>query len=451
MNKIKKILLIAIFIIIIIIIAIIITIKGDNEMEVVDEDEFLLTEDEENSYVSDGIEDVKDISKFSIVENCIQQYYEILNDNSSALYLRNGEKLYTDEEINQMRLDYLAKEYIAENNININNINDYINVSDFQKTIIPLQMKQLIKNPIEKYLVHGYTVDSNYNFIEEFYIFVNLDTVNKTFSIEPITEEYNNIDEIKYENENISIEKNENNYYEESILNNEEIAKKYFSIYKKIVLSNSQLIYGYLDEEYRDKRFGSLENFEQYVQENKEEIVGSTIEGYTINSYEEYTEYTCQDQYNNIYTFDVSNPMKFSLKLDTYTIPTAEFKQTYDTADAQEKVVINTNKWILMINNQDYDNAYNVLSEEFRANYFPNKQDFINYIKENMYRYNKMEATNFETRGNTYLCTIQLTDLTEGEYVDETKGTGGSGYTFEWNIVMQLGNNYDFVMSFEVE
>lgn len=67
-----------------------------------------------------------------------------------------------------------------------------------------------------------------------------------------------------------------------------------------------------------------------------------------------------------------------------------------------------------------------------------------------MYRYNDLSFESFDVNGNIYSCTVKLTDLSEGKYVDETKGTGGSGYIYTWNFVMQLKDNYEFTLSFEV-
>ena len=62
-----------------------------------------------------------------------------------------------------------------------------------------------------------------------------------------------------------------------------------------------------------------------------------------------------------------------------------------------------------------------------------------------------MKVLSFETTGNVYTCRMQLTDLTQGVYVDETKGTGGSAYIYNWKVNMQLGNESEFKISFEVE
>ena len=49
-----------------------------------------------------------------------------------------------------------------------------------------------------------------------------------------------------------------------------------------------------------------------------------------------------------------------------------------------------------------------------------------------------------------YACGANLWDLTGGSYVDETKGTSG-GYVYEWTFFVQLGEDKNFTISFEVD
>ena len=73
-----------------------------------------------------------------------------------------------------------------------------------------------------------------------------------------------------------------------------------------------------------------------------------------------------------------------------------------------------------MINNLDYKVAYEKLDSNFRNTYFKTVEEFENYMKNHVFRYNIFDAT----------------------YENETE--------IEFNIVMKLLDNADFVMSFEV-
>ena len=428
--------------IIIIIIVTVILIFNNKKQEIDEQQEIQEVKIEE-----EGITEVNDRTDFFTVKTCVEQY---LNE-----IVLNPE----DENLEYIDLDYqkeivyslLDKDYIEEKNIEQENVLEFVNVIQRNVNLTIIDMKYLNSEKVQQYIVYA-ILEQEENEPIDLYVIVNIDIENSTFSITPIiNSNIKNINEIELFHNKGNIEKNKYNEVIYETINQDVIIRTYFQQYKTLALYNPERLYELLDEDYKTRRFENIENFKSYIDENKEVISNIQFKQYIVNNYNDHIEWICQDEYGGIYFFEEKNILDYSIKLDSYTIPTEEFMQEYSMGNTEKKVQLNINKWILMINNQDYDNAYNVLSEEFRANYFPNKQDFINYIKENMYRYNKMEVTKFDARGNTYLCTIQLTDLTEGEYVDETKGTGGSGYTFEWNIVMQLGDNYDFVMSFEVE
>ena len=54
-----------------------------------------------------------------------------------------------------------------------------------------------------------------------------------------------------------------------------------------------------------------------------------------------YTEYTCMDQFENYYIFRENKVMDYSIILDNYTIPTEEFIEKYNSVNEQKKVVLN--------------------------------------------------------------------------------------------------------------
>ena len=158
----------------------------------------------------------------------------------------------------------------------------------------------------------------------------------------------------------------------------------------------------------------------------------------------------CQDTYGKMYIFNVEKPMDFSLQLDIYTIESDEYKEQYESGNEEIKVQMNVNKFILMINNQDYETAYNLLDENFKNNYFKTLDDFVLYVRNKAYKYNDFEIKSFNANGNVYMCGANLWDLTGGSYVDATKGTSG-GYVYEWTFFVQLGEDKNFTISFGVD
>ncbi len=382
--------------------------------------------------------------KFFTVKNCVQQYIDTINLNNDRYfgYDENNEyrKIVSDEQVASYISVLLSNQYKEENGINESNLYDYINVVQEKLIFIPLKMNVIIQTNIEKYIVYGIQITLDGNYDSDVYLVVNLDVTNSTFSIEPLGNNYNNIDEIDIQNNNERIDQNTDNKYSDQKINNEYVARYYFTTYKQIILTRPDLIYDYLQEDYKLKRFETLENFERYVESNREEIAGLQIQKYLVNNYEDYTEFVCMDQYQNLYIFDETNPMEFTLKLDSYTVISDNFKETYDSSNEQQKVVMNIDKWIQMLNTRDYTNAYNVLDETFRNNNWASEEEFEQYMRELLPLHYDVEYTTYSSENSTYVQTINLTDI-----------TGGTDETITLNIIMQLKDNYEFVMSFSVQ
>ena len=77
---------------------------------------------------------------------------------------------------------------------------------------------------------------------------------------------YSNIHDIKLENTNISIESNGLNSYIDQKVNNNFVCEEYLKLYKNLALSNPKTIYDLMPNEYKNIRFGSLEEFEEYIE-----------------------------------------------------------------------------------------------------------------------------------------------------------------------------------------
>lgn len=442
MKKIRNIIIVLVAFIIILI-AIINLVKF-NKVDDTQQQDVLGEDIEDIPEITNEIANVTSNSKFNTVQQCIQQYYNVVNNKSTSFYSQdeygNYIQIISDEDIDQLRLNLLSEEYISRNDINLNNIDRYITIVDESVIVVALKMKELINVPIEKYVVYGVIINLDYEVLDDFYIYVNLDTKNSTFSIEPITNNYNSIEEISFENTNQTIEVNDANQYKQIIFSYEDTARAYFSVYKKIILSAPQILYNYLDAEYRESRFGSLEEFEKYIEKNQEEILGAQLKKYLVNNYSDYNEFVCMDQYQNLYIFDETNPMDFTLKLDTYTIPTENFTTTYQSASTQDKVMMNVDKWVQMLNNRDYTAAYNVLNETFRNNTFGSEEKFEAVMREKLPLHYAVEYNKFSEEGKTYLLDITLTDITQK-----------SEDSISISIFMQLNDDLDFVMSFSIE
>ncbi len=438
----KKLKFIIIIVIIIILILVVIFLKKQNNLE--SEDNIIAARDVPETQKI-PLEKEESVGTYLLIDEIVNNFFLYISEN--------------DENINNSEAAYsvLDEEYISQNSITKDNIlsffeeyrdfNSYSTKNMYNKKITA---SEAVANAF--YYIKG-VIRINGE-IKDVYSIVKEDVFNQTYSIQFIDEEeFNTTVE---DSDNVDIEKFEikNKEYNQVYIKtatNYDICLKHMEDYKNALANNVEEAYERLDEEYKEKRFGSLENFEKYRQEKQETFGKENFVQYLVNDYDTYKQYVCKDQYGNLYIFEETYPMEYSLKLDTYTIMTDKFKQEYDNGSNQTKVQMNIDKFILMINNQDYETAYDVLDTNFKNNYFKTLEEFEEYIKTNMYRYNDIEFTNFDVKGNVYTCSTNLTDLSNGKYIDETKGTGGSGYILNWNFLVQLQDDYQFILSFEVK
>lgn len=395
-------------------------------------------------YDSSKIEDVTDKVRYFTVSTCITKYFNQIDKENFSYYEmdQNGKYVLAVEqsEINQDNYNLLSTEYIEKNNITIDNVNQYIDDITGSVIYTPLEMKVSIDINAEKYITYGFIQNTQNEFIKEVYLIVNLDSVNKTFSIEPLLDEYNSIDEIEIKNKNLSIERNENNTFTDVKINYEYMSKAYFNTYKRMCLSNPTIAYKYLDNEYKEKRFSGLDNFKEYIEKNRKELTGITIKEYIVDNKEDYTEYVCKDQYGNLYIFKEKNINEFSILLDTYTITTDKFAEEYKNANSQKKVMLNADKWIQMLNNRDYEAAFNVLDETFRNNNFNGDvNEFESFMRTKYPGHYEVQYIDFsEQAGGIYTQGLALSEI----------GTESTSSEQMITVIMKLQDDMNFTMSF---
>lgn len=401
---------------------------------------------EEKEAVTPGIEEERPVdvseritrNEYYILSKITTTYIQSLNKNNSVYISidENGNQTIDEEIFRTSVMNLLSEEYIKDNKITINNLNNYVDILDEQLFFIPTNMKGISTGNVKAYVVQGITVNLDYELKNELNVIINVDYNNRTFSIEPTSKKYEEINTIKQID---NIEKNDNNKYTTTGLNIENIVKDYMNNLKRMMLAKPELVYEHLDEEYKNKRFGSLDKFKEYVKNNEEEIKKMYIDEYLSNSFEDYSQYVGKDKYNNIYIFNEKAPLDYTILLDTYTINSEEFKKKYDESKNEYRVKLNVDKWIKMLNNRDYENAYKCLDEKFREEKFGTEEDFEKYMREKFPLHYKLNVGITEEVNGIYKQKIMLQDIT-GESSEEIENT----------IIMQLKDNYEFVMSFEV-
>ncbi len=418
-NKLKKIIIILCFIIAIIVLILLCYLKMNENY-----DSNITNNIDENSFdveVDEEIMDTLTEDELFNAKNCIQLYVNYIAD-------KNYDAV----------MSVLDENYIKENNISVDNIENKIKkYNDNNYFIISKAYKKELTLDIVKYYISGSIFDNKFSTSEQIDCTVLMDNANNVFSIVP--EDLRNNSKFEF-NEYIKLDAN--NYYNKVVYkaySNGDVISEYFNLYKDLAINNPNLAFQLLDSTYKEKRFNnSIDEYKKYLKDIDVENI--YLSKFSCNIYKNYNEYVGVDKNGLYYFFREKTPMNFSVILDTYTILSDDFKETYDKADNEKKIQMNIDRFVHMINNKDYRTAYGYIADGFKNNYLDTQDKFENYIKNEFFEYNNFEFDSIEQKGsNLYTCTLTLTDAT-GNSKDFKKIT----------IIMQLNDNYDFKMSFSV-
>lgn len=453
MENIKKIIILFIIFIIIIILILIILLNNQNNTRELDVDENYLEEGEELILEENdnGYTDVLDANIFYSIVSSVNKYIDIMQyDINNAIedndifiqYDIDREYLFSIKSQNQ-KLDAIYKlldeKYKMDNKITLNSMYKFWYDIEDNTVLIPLQMKvKYGSTNINTYILKAYL---NSGRLEEKYFIIRTDSENQTFSIEFITDNGKDIEKIKINENYDSIEKNEYNQFNIEIIKTDKIAQNYLEHYKKLSIQYPEIVYNnYLDKDYREKRFKTVENYKKYIEDNREELEYIQITKYIVESENNETKYICLDQYQNTYVFTTTAVMQYTIILDTYTIETNKFKNTYSSSDNQTKVMMNVDKFVKMINNRDYSAVYNVLDDNFKNSIFASKDEFEQYFRQNYPLHYEVEYFSFEEIGNKiFVQKIKFKDI-----------TGLNTDTIDFTVIMKLDDDTKFSMSFEI-
>lgn len=217
----------------------------------------------------------------------------------------------------------------------------------------------------------------------------------------------------------------------------EDIITRYLEYYQNMVLYDTKDAYDLLNEDYKNKRFGSYNSFEEYVNDYNQTIENLTLEKYGMSYGETTTKYIAQDTKENYYTFECKSVLDFDIQLDNYTIEIDDYKAKYNALTDQQKAAICLSNVIQMINTKDYENLYKKVDETFRSKNFPTIDEFKNYINNRYYYYNIVSNTQARMDSNIYVLSFDI-----------SSGNNTSAETKKANLLIQLGNDTEFKISF---
>ena len=448
MKKLEKYIIISIFIIILTIIATIFLILNLNKTKNIGEDGKTDALPADTSVEELNTTPVDNDTKFYTIANCVKTYYRYLGldvdgKNTITSDLLSVVNIKSQEEKKQVLLNLLDSEYKSKNNITEANIYDFTGDFSAILSFTVLKMNAVVKDNIEKYAVYGRLqaeADTGIK-IGYRYLIVTYDKNNSSFSIYLLdSEKYKNIDDIELNINIEKVEKNDNNKVTILSRNDQEKAMQLFAMYKEDVQYDSERAYNSLNKEYREKRFGNLEEYKKYISDNIDYIRSCNFSKSSVseNKSEGYKQYICTDVNGNYYIFREKSIMNYELLLDTYTIEIPEFLNTYNSASDERKASLNINSFMQALNGRDYKFAYNILNESFRGNNFRTQADFEKYVKNEFFDINKIKSIECTQNGNYYVCNVKFTN----------KSTSSEK---EKSFTVFLGEGTNFELSFNLD
>lgn len=329
------------------------------------------------------------------------------------------------------------KELINKNQINEDTIKENI---EFYKDADNIEIENMlfknISSTIQEYIVNISLWQNNNCIKDSTPIIVKIDTSHNTFSIMPENCKYKEDD---YNFSDSEISEATYNKYDYTDISDETIIEDFLDKYKSTILHDKEKAYNLFDKEYREKRFGDFETFSKFIDNNIQDIAKLSFTQYLTNDYDTYKEYVCKDKYQNLYIFNETSVMDYTIMLDTYTLDNKVFLDKYYSSSNQTRVALNIDKWIQMLNCRDYRTAFYVLDESFRKNYFnDNVDDFEAYMRNYFPDHYSLEYGEFTEEAGTY-----IQKVTFGNNQEE------NSVKLEHTIYMELGENTDFRMSFD--
>ena len=398
MPKIKNIIIILSILLVVALIILLIIMVNANNQDVTNENEIVQTSEEN---VDTTLKIVTDRSNYYSVSEIVGQYYSYYATiyNLDSYFSQEDAEAYAEAERENTSALYnmLDTEYIANRGITEDNIKTNLTEIKLVSPEVSAMYVSNQPNNIDVYVVEGKLKEGITSEGENFRIIVKLDHNNNTFSIVPqdyASEKYGNIEL----GQNVSIEpleriqKNNDNSVRSREIDDETYVKDLFNHFKRELLYAHQAAYEHLDEEYRTKKFGTMEEFDKIASSNTKTYQQMTLTQFQKVEEDGYTQYVLVDQNGKYYIFNENGVMNYSVILDTYTIDLPEFLDRYNNANDSEKAGFNVQKIIDSLNDRDYKYAYGKLDETFKQNNFATIEAFETYMDELLYDQNNIEV-----------------------------------------------------------
>ena len=274
------------------------------------------TDEEEINY---NPEEVTNKVAYFAVKRTITNYgNEIANKRTSKLMNILDENYISEKEITQ--------ENILDNAENIkipDQLSNYFSITPY---IDKMYQKQEEGTYVIGFLAIGhFTYDTDQK-RDDLMIIVNVDMQNETFSIIPTKEvsvDYADIKNFeKYKINQQEIEKNDNNSFSLSSVSDTDIIREHIISYQELLKTDIEKAYNKLDQEYKEKKFPTLDEFKKYTEKNQSSLLAYNVKEYDIETKDDKTRYTCKDSKDCYLIFEEKVLLDYSIKLDPYTVKT---------------------------------------------------------------------------------------------------------------------------------
>lgn len=104
----------------------------------------------------------------------------------------------------------------------------------------------------------------------------------------------------------------------------------------------------------------------------------------------------------------------------------------------KERITFYFSKYIENIENGDYEIAYNMLYDEFKATYFDTIEKFETYVKEKYPEIISLEYLEFKREGKYYIISVKVLDISNND-------------SFEQKFILMEYDYDNFKLSFQAE
>ncbi len=350
--------------------------------------------------VNTAIEKVDNNSTLYSLTNNITKYFNYIKEgNADAVNELGGNASYTISN----NFKYIAKEA-------------YVTQNEYQS----------------KYYIKGTLTIANGDFTateQDSFIIIYIDLQNNTYKLETVQEEtFATIALSK--NEDITINKGLYNNFEKEYVDDVKQMEIYLEDYLFQIYNNTQKAYDLLDEEYRNKRFGNINEFINYINQKQEQIQNIQLMQYNVIEEDEEKIYVGTDENGNYYKIIETSYMNYRIMLDNYTL------KDYSEYTEDEQIEEISKQFIQMLNSKDYTNAYNLLDTTFKTEYFPTQQDFEIYVQQNFFERNIIETREVNEEG---ICVVIIrenisTMSNKIEKQFKVNIISDTDYTIEFNV-----------------